>query len=87
MSKNGDGMTLAQVGCGPVTANLFLQDSGVREPLMKTAKNLKSRRTSGDGFSPSVLSDYINSRGGSSKLGTFDKAALIKSGFAIVFAS
>jgi len=39
MSVGGDKMTLAEVGCGPVTVNLFLQRSGFKEPLQKTIQN------------------------------------------------
>lgn len=86
MSAGGDGMTLQQVGCGPVTTNLFLQDSGVREPLMTTAKKLRSRRKKNAGFSAETLSTYITSRGVSNKVVKPDKNTIAKAAFGIVFA-
>ncbi len=86
MSAGGDGMTLQQVGCGPVTTNLFLQDSGVREPLMTTAKQLRSRRKKNSGFSAETLSAYITSKGVSNKVVKPDKNAIAKAAFGIVFA-
>lgn len=87
MSVGGDKMNLAEVGCGPVTANLFLQESGVRESLEVTARNLKSKREAGEGFSSDTLSKYINSRKASSKvLDTFNKNKMMLARFGIIFA-
>ena len=68
MSVGGDKMTLAEVGCGPVTVNLFLQRSGFKEPLQKTIQNLKDKRKPNSGFEPSVLANYINGRGVNCKI-------------------
>ena len=88
MSVGGDKMNLQEVGCGPVTANLFLQESGVRETLQMTAKNLRLKRDTGEGFSPDTLAKYINSRNAPCKLiNKFDRTKLIMAKYAIVFAA
>ena len=87
MGVGGDGMSLQQVGCGPVTTNLFLQDAGVREPLLKTLKALKNRRKKNDGFSPEILSSYITSRGIGNKVIKPSKAEISKASYGIAFAT
>ena len=87
MSVGGDKMSLQQVGCGPVTTNLFLQDAGVREPLLKTLRSLKTKRKKDDGFSPEMLSSYITSKGVGNKIIKASKSDIAKASFGIAFAN
>ena len=87
MGVGGDELSLSQVGCGPVTTNLFLQESGVREPLATTARALRYKRSTNEGFDSSTLSSYISSkRVGNKVLTTGSKQALMIAKFGIVFA-
>lgn len=87
MGVGGDNMSLSQVGCGPVTTNLFLQESGYKEPLEKTAQALRFQRSSNEGFDSKTLSKYISLRNVSNKIMTkINKNALIIAKFGILFA-